>query len=367
MLIVIPTYKRLNALSLVLRSLCLNSTERINEKIRVLVVNNYPPFGEAVAQIVKPFRSDERFSWEILHRYETLPPVKNWYSAICDYSSDGEIVMINSDDDLLLPWTLEYKFNAMNSSLATMSLSMGGPNIWYGERDLIYFQGVIPQGRTLNDEYEWLDPKSFLKYQPQHLSNHCYRMGTRFRMALEKAQNWFEVENWLEYNHRSLYITLYLPLAMFQLSDSVIGLPRLSSLGGREVAEIKNAKYGIPGWNHGFIHLVGWSVLSNPELQKIGALDDLRLEYKHEFIKWLPTYLVDERVGWKKLRNGLISTKFPLMELVDLRVLQGIRFLLKDVFRFTGRKIEKMLAKNGVGAELFFQQLEELKSTHKNN
>lgn len=361
MLIVIPTYRRNHCLKWVLQSLVQCRTDDIPEPIRVLIVNNYPPAKEEIKVIVSEFMHEKRFLWNVLYREKTLPPVENWYSAILEWAAPDEVVIINSDDDLFLPWSLTNRFEEINSLRADILFAQLGSELYFSQdAERVYYLSELVFMKW--DRAIALDLGQVFEFTPQHLSNHCYRNTELFRAGLAKSMSWCHAQDWLDFNNRTLYITLYLPYAILLLGGVVAGLRRKCIIRGRDALEIRKAKYGVPSWNHGFIHLCALGVLNNPELKDILQLDPIRSQYSDQFVRWFITCLWDSRVNRSELFETLRRIKFPISRLFSLKTLQGLELVIKDLLHLRGIRLQRACAQNSISTKSFMKRLAALPS-----
>jgi hypothetical protein len=358
MLIVIPTYRRNATLKWVLQSLVQCRTESIPEPIRVLVVNNYPPGKEGITAIVSDFSHEKRFEWDILYREKTLPPVENWYSAIFVKALPNEVVFINSDDDLFFPWSLENRFAEIDRLGVEMLLAQIDSGLFFCKQATRTYY-VSDSLEMAECSASLLNMRNVCSFNPQHLSNHCYRNTEEFRAGYEKAMSWCNAQDWLDYHSRTLFITLYLPYAILLSGGTVAGLRRRCIIRGRDAEEIAEARYGVPSWSHGFAVLCALGVLGNAELKDIQQLDTIRIQYREEFARWFLTCLRDPRVDRSVLFETLRRVDFPIAQLLSVKTLYGIKLILADLMRVRGVRLQRACARNSIATEVFMKQLAE--------
>ena len=359
MLIVIPTYKRNTCLKWVLQSLVQCHTDGVYEPIRVLVVNNYPPARNEISEIVDGFKTFRKFEWDILYRKYTLPPVENWYSAILDFALPNEIVVINSDDDLFLPWSLNDKYKELNRTSADLLLAKIDGGLWFSQNaEIALYKSKLPNNNMVSATP--LVMSEVFYYAPQHLSNHCYRNTQTFREALNKAFTWCHNQEWLDFNNRTLFITLYLPYSIIFLNGVVSGLDKICTLRGIDVDEIRVEKFGISSWNHGFIHLCAIDVLNNDDLIQFSELDGVRKIFNDTFTRWFCTYFSDPRVGCIKLVRTIMNSKYKITDLLSIKIFYGLYLLFKDIFKLNGYSLEKECKLNGIFTEDLLKNMQNL-------
>lgn len=359
MLIVIPTYKRNHCLKWVLQSLIQCKTDNIQESIRVLVVNNYPPAKDEIQSIVSTFSREVRFEWNVLSRDKTLPPIESWYSAITDNALPDEVVLLHGDDDLFYPWSLAVRFEAVTHLNADLLLAKIDSCLYFSKQATkAYHYTAFPNVDSVSANL--LDFGQIFSYTPQHLSNHCYRNTDNFRDGLAKAMSWCYAQDWMDFNNRTLYITLYLPYAILLTGGRVAGLNKKCIIRARDAEEIRESKYGVPSWNHGFIHLCALGVLNNDELAPIKELDNIREQYSDQFLKWFLTYFFDKRVGFRKVKDTIKRIGYPVSRLLSIKVLYGFDIIFKDIFKLRGFRLERNCSKNSVPTKMFMKSLASL-------
>lgn len=359
MLIVIPTYKRNRCLRCVLQSLVQCHTDRIPEEIRVVVVNNYPPAAKEIADIVSHFSTDTRFQWEVLYREKTLLPVENWYSAIFEKSLENEVVFINSDDDLFMPRSLELRYLEVSRKEADLLLAHLGSTIFFYDDCQRLLCQKEPEN-TFDAEAEKIDFKDLHLFDPQHLSNHCYRKTRRLKACFDIAMSWCEELTWLDQHNRTINFPLLLTFALCHHGGKVCGLSVPLIVRGREIEEIISAKFGVPGWNHGFIHVCGLAVMNNRDLLEVKDLDRWRKNYLATYIQWFPTYPFDHRLSWRMIKEMHNRSGLKWHSLLSKNVLKGFLIVLSDWLGFRGRRLKKMASKESISAESFVTGLAKL-------
>jgi hypothetical protein len=319
-------------------------------------VNNYPPARQEVDAIVSEFSEEKRFEWNILCREKTLPPVENWYSAIFEKALPNEVVFINSDDDLFMPWSLNSRFAEIERLGSDMLLAQIDSELFFYKNATRTYHTPEPS-HTDNRSAALLDMGTVFSYNPVHLSNHCYRNSEKFRAGYGKALSWCNAQNWLDSHYRTIFITLYLPYAVLLSGGSVAGLQQGCIIRGRDTEEVISAPYGVPGWNHGFIHLCALGVLGNDELKDVRQLDRIRTQYRQEFARWFLTCLWDSRVKRSVLFETLRRVDFPIWRLFSVRTLAGIKQILGNLTHLRGARLKRQCERNSIPSDLFMKKL----------
>ena len=192
---------------------------------------------------------------------------------------------------------------------------------------------------------------------PQHLSNHCYRNTQNFRVAYEKAMSWCEELNWLDYNNRTIFFPLYLACAIVYSGGKVAGIPIQAILRGRDLNEIINSPFGVPSWNHGFIHSCALIVLGNADLYQVTQLNNLRVSYLQEYVRWYLTYFFDSRLKWKVVLETQRRAGVTWSQILSPTLLQGISILVKDLVGLRGFKLSRIAKHESIGCEEFMVKI----------
>lgn len=346
MLIVIPTYRRNDSVRWVLRSLIQCDTDKIPEKVRVLVVNNYPPAKNEIDKIVAEFSVNTHLDWNILCREKSLPPIENWYSAICDHAFNDEVVLLHGDDDILCPWSLEDRYAAICEKPADMLLSRSASRFIFlpdGVSGMLY-PDAWPERLTPGETSE-INLADIHHWGPAFIGNHCYRNTVLWRRALEVSFAWCHRQDWLDYDSRTLMLPVYLPYALKILQGRLSGLDRTNAIRGGSLTEIKDSTYGSPGWNSGFLALCAYGVFTSDPLAEITELDATRKELIMMATHWLSTMFFDPRIPAEIRRETFRRIRIPLTTESGIQLLLGTKLLLGEMLKLRGWRWN-MLAKN---------------------
>ena len=297
LLIVIPTYRRNATLKWVLQSLVQCRTKSIREPIRVLIVNNYPSAGKEIASIVSEFISEKRFEWNIIYREKTLPPVENWYSAICENALPDEVVFLHGDDDIFCPWSLEDRYEAICSTNADVLLSKSADRILFlpDQVSALFSESMSPK-RQANARTAAIPWEDIHKWGAVFIGNNCYRYTEKWKRALSVSFDWCHQQDWLDWNTRTLMFPYYLPFAIKHLEGTLASLDQACVIRGGDFIEIRDSAYGSPGWNGGFLVLCAYGVLTTGPMADIEELEGARRELMMMAARWLPTIYFDSRI-----------------------------------------------------------------------
>lgn len=292
----IPSYKRLDSLSLVLYSL-IKTNRYYGNNIEMIcyIVNNFPDNKSHVNQIIDDINSYQA-DWKIIaiHREQTIFPVKSWYSAIVDNSLDGDIVFLHGDDDLFLPESISYRVKTIINDCADLLLTKHVDGILFYDNT----KEISINNFKINDKSSdlkqifWSDDK----WSAIFIGNNTYRMSPLLREAFNKAMEWSDELYWMTYDQRTLMYPLYIPIALMLLNGKVIRSNKQCVIRGVNFDECHRALWGVPGWNSGFIHLAFIGILNNSDLNTIKDLDNDR-KIANDFVcLWYLTFYLDSRI-----------------------------------------------------------------------
>lgn len=314
MLIVIPTYKRIDSLHWVLLSLLQADVPNIEEDLTICLVNNYPPFRQKiealVSEIIAQHKHSQVWQWKFIHRDKTIPAIENWYSDISKIAKEGEVIFLHGDDDLFMPYGVSSRYEAIVSKSADMLLSQTDHGlVFMPDGNSIAFKNrneMRLQLKTKHEvgEIEWQDINS---WGSAFIGNHCYRNTKNFREALDLCFKWCDELDWLDWNTRTLMLPYYLPFALKFVCGNLVGLNQNCVIRGISLTEWLNAPFGVPGWNSGFLALTSYLVLSNKDLAANPHLESARASLAKMSSDWLLTFFLDSRLTKEKRQKTLQS------------------------------------------------------------
>ena len=111
MVVLIPSYRRTNTLPHVVQSVLNADVSNIEDRILILIVNNYYPNQMIVDNIVGELNLGSRFTCKVIHRKETMIALESWFEALFSIAYEDEVVFLLGDDDILLPWGLKNRYH----------------------------------------------------------------------------------------------------------------------------------------------------------------------------------------------------------------------------------------------------------------
>lgn len=327
MLVILPTYRRLRALPTVMRSIYSCSLPNLQCRPRLVVVNNYPGNAQNVGEIVRQVSSQDRraLKWEtnVLLRGKSLAPADNWFGALERFASNGEIATLHGDDDVMLPWGLTDRCAAQSAQSADLVLARVGGGVTFLENGKLLLSWPVPSrasGPSAIVSFSEVE-----EYAPAHIGNVFVRYSDRIGSAIQKARDWTEQLDWMDYSSRTVIFPYLLTIACSVLGLRIAALQEVCQLRGCELGDKVRAPFGVPGWNPGFACLVAWLILSNEELGPIKALERSRKSYAEEAARWYLTYFLDPRISGTVLRTTLLRAKLSIR---TRHILAGIRKLI---------------------------------------
>jgi hypothetical protein len=314
MLVVLPTYKRLECLGLSLQSVFNN--EPVPEAMRLVIANNYPPHRAKVEEIVTSFTLHPNYtSWQIIfhHWPATVPAVDNWYGTIAQYAAEGEVVLLHGDDDLLTPWSLHHRCEALHATQADLLLSAVSGNVTFLEGEKLHYQGVAPLGGAAAAVE--LSVENFDQYGNVFIGSHSYRYGTVLQAAIQLVKKWTDGQDWIDYDTRNLMFPYYLVLAVFELNGSVVGAHWHGCIRGTALSERLNARFNASyGWSTGWLLWLMVERLKGISFKNINVAG-VTQNISRQAAQWYVTLWFDHRVNKKLLRRlrqtCRLDVKFP--------------------------------------------------------
>jgi hypothetical protein len=336
-LVIIPTYKRLDQLKWTLTSLIKNKTEKIDNNLRVLILNNsikHRKNVENIINLVKLKNKSDCLKWEWInvHRPITLDPVDNWYDGLLDYALDNEIVFFLGDDDLLTSDSLELRFNLIIKNNGDFLFSKFKAGVFYIDFDnAIYFKNKAPSTKTLSI----INYNNLLNYQPIFLTNHCFKFTQELKDCICKVRKW--KNKYPEYLSRDidLFVPLFLPLFLISENFKLLGLDHFTSYRGVDLKEIRQSKYGVRSWNPGYISFLAYNVIKDNLLIENENYRDISKSLLDCYSDYYFTYLFDNRIPKQYRKTLLVSMKLGNY----LRMLRSFRILMTDFLKLNGFKL----------------------------
>jgi Glycosyl transferase family 2 len=324
MLIVIPSYKRTDILSTVLRSVFGSEVSCIAERKEVIVVNNHFPSRELVEDIVGQFCGNTNFQCRAIHRDKVLAPIDSWFSAINEAALEDEVVCLLGDDDLMLPWGLQDRHREIVRHQADMLLSDFADRIYFFEKGGSYW---MPNRFPMESMQEKIACKwDFLPAQhpeASFISNHCYRNTAAFRRGLDLALKWCDSQTWLERDVRTAMLPFYLPYAITIAGGRVASLKSKCVVRGAVAEEAIKSTYA-DGGNVAFYGLCVYDVFSNRQLpqydERLAAVSAL---FKPAIIKGLLTILFDRSITLQSFMATISHSGIRFREFMSGRLFSG--------------------------------------------
>jgi hypothetical protein len=357
MLVLVPTYKRLDSLYRVLYSLLNSDLPYLENKARVAIVNNYPPNEENIINIIKKIKKEHKNSalweWTFINREKTLPPVQNWYDAVFQLAENGEIVFFVGDDDPLPIGSLSERYTALTKSYALYV---------FGKLHSVFFP-VNSQNILLleypkfsaNTKATQVNYNNFLNCTSIHISNHCFKFDERFTSSYRKAMGWCDKLEYVDFNTRTLFIPLFIPLAALTLNYSIIFIDNVVIFRGMSIQEISSSNNGIANWDLGFISLAAYVIIKiTPEIEKNELLNDLKNDLLSTYKNYYYTTRLNKKVDKVTLHMLEKEAGFDKCQLSFKDYSHNLFLILKNIFRINGITLKFKALKDSINADGFF-------------
>jgi hypothetical protein len=343
MVVIIPSYKRTFLLKYVIQSVLDCQVSRIDERILILVVNNFIPNKDVVNEIVENVEVFGKFYCKAIHREFKMSPIESWYTALFTNAKYNEVVVLLGDDDVLLPWGLENRFCEVTKTNSDMLLSDFYDQIYFFNNGTDYWMDCptpeLPPIRATAVEWEGL---SGTRPLASFLSNHCYRNTDSFMRGFKTAMYWCRSQNWVPMEIATANFPLYIAHAIKAANGKVVALSEKSVLRGSISEEIRVQDYA-DGGNSAFYHLLIYNTFSNAELhQNLHYYDGLCAHYKRGFIGGVLSIFQNKTIEWKLVTKTLKKSKFGFNEFFAFALLSNIRSLVRLFPWFRGYRIRKI-------------------------
>lgn len=342
-LVVLPTFRRLQQFRWSLRSVLLAGRAVPVEK-RLRIIGNDPPSVPAVERIVaEETRGDRQKGWDIavVRREQSLPPVENWYQAIQEQAHDGDVVFLHGDDDVMLPNSIGLRADALAGNEGVLLLSRFVSGLLYDGDQFCLPVTVTPPPTGVRPVV--LDYGDELMTGAPFIGNHCYRYGNAFRESLRLALQWCDGQDWLVPAARRLMLPYYLPLAARHLGQTVLGLDVACEARGHELAELQDEPYGVRGWNNPLLYGGTLEILSRPPLASVPALAAERRVYRRSAAQGIPQVLLDRGLSLTQRRRWL-QRVVPLVGTDVFLAFKGLALWVNEV---SGRRRWRVRQKHG--------------------
>lgn len=361
MLIILPTFKRIETVYWVIISIINNDLPALDEKPRLLIVNNYPPNKEAIENLVDSIQKKypekaALWEWIQLHRKETLTPVANWYSALEEFAKQDEVAFFVGDDDPLPKWSIKVRYEQLVLNKADfVSGWLCSGIFFYQNGTKLHFEGETPQ-LSKHTKTEIIDYSNVWGWPTVHLSNHCFVYNDTFKKSLAMVYDWFESQPEIGDFNRTLFITFYVPLALLVNNAKLIGVEEIVVYRGQSVEEIIESKFGIRSWNLGFISMLCYDVMQT-FLPNEKGLIGVKNHFIETYKRWYLTTFFDPRIS--PAENKYIQTKYKsiIQELTLSDRLYAIKLILKDWLKIKGLPLKIKALMSAQPADKVFKKL----------
>lgn len=352
MLILLPSYKRTAILPWVIQSILQCDTQGIDERVCILLVNNYFPNKTIIEEIIAKLEFKDHFCCEVIHREKTLPAVESWFNAIFERACENEVIMLLGDDDLMLPWGLKNRYQAITEHKVDMLVSDFYERVYFSEDGancvLIADEPIKVKGTPRISAMEYV-PIAHHR-TASFVSSHCYRNTQALRDGYEKAISWSATQDWVPYAFASGNLPLYMSYSVRQCGGQVVSFKEKSTLRGALFSEIISQEYS-DGCSTAFYCLLLYQMFSN---QKLHEDNKIMAECKKTYLNWLQTNGFDLLTGRIVQSTVLLKTIARSgLKLGDLvrpwLFLKGMTFsLLKYLPGVRGFCVKRELGRNSV-------------------
>ncbi len=322
MIILLPSYRRTALLPHVLKSILNAESDGIQERISVLIHNNYPKAKKEISQIISQLPLQARLDVFAVHRERTVDPVEGWFDALLSVAKEGETVILLGDDDLLTPWGMLNRYEVINNAKGDLLISNHASRVYFFENgsrlwaDLGNFK--CPSERKQATKWE-LSVQNHMR--ATFISNHCYRNTRAFRSGVELAFSLSRKQKWAPSIYTTALIPAYLPYTIEASGGTVLSLDEHSVLRGSIYEEAIRQDYS-DGGTTSFFSLLALNTFSNTDLHSNQLQFDL---LRSSLLKSLRSGIL-ENIGNRNIRlsmfrAGMRATNLRWLDLLGRDIL----------------------------------------------
>lgn len=347
MIVLIPSYKRIDILNIVIRSVLDCDTKGIDERILILIANNFFPNKQVIDSIASNFIFKNNFEYKIIHREKTIPAIENWFSAIFSTAKEDEVICLLGDDDILMPWGLANRYHQIRHSQADMLLSDFYQRLYFfegGKKCWLDCEMPSPPDTDISAvPWEYLPANH---PEASFMSNHCYRNTESFRRGFECAMIWCRTQEWVPVELATGNCPFYLAYAIKSSGGKVVALHEKDVLRGSLADEAMSQDYS-DGGNTSFYCLLIYNTFSNATLHhNLNIFRSLRMIYKKAFIGGIVSILGNRKIQYLLLKETMSHSKFGNIQLFSWAILNNTFVLLKMIPFLRGYRLKRR-AKTG--------------------
>jgi hypothetical protein len=340
MLVIIPSYKRTEILPSVIESVIRSEISKIEERIKIIIVNNYPENKIKINNIVSRYSENKKFECVAHNRIKTLPALVSWFSAIHEYAIQDEVIMLLGDDDLMLPWGLQVRYETIISNKSDMLLTDFTHHIYFFEKGRRYWltNDLPTEDEVLTTPNNW----NFIPEkhpEASFISNHCYRYTENFKRAVNLTFEWANKQYWLAEDMRTGMIPFYLPYALKLTKGKVISLEKKCVIRGAMADELINSDYSNGG-NRMFYDLCALNVFKNlyKNTENKSFLSVCKY-FENGVITGFFTILSDKKITNKDIFQTMKNSNFEYIKLINTKILYGLIILLIQILGLRGIRL----------------------------
>jgi len=342
MVVLIPSYKRIDILPFVIRSVLDCKTSGIDERILILIANNYYPNKLIVDSVVANINFQKNFEYKVIHREKTIPMMENWFSAIFSVAEKNEVICLLGDDDIMLPWGLVNRYNQIRQSQADMLLSDFYDRIYFFEEGKkCWLDGEIPTPPARDTSvvpWEYLPAKH---PEASFMSNHCYRNTEAFRRGFEKAMTWCDAQDWVPVESSTANCPFYMGYAIKSSGGKVVALHEKNVMRGCVADEVMYQEYA-DGGNTSFFCLLIYDTFSNKALHDdLKDFQSLRNTYKRTFLSSFISIIGNKLIPFALCMETMRHSGINFRELLDRKYLSNIHYMLQMIPGIRGFRLQK--------------------------
>lgn len=343
MIILLPTYKRTQILSCVISSILNCDVVGIDERILILVVNNNFNDRSIINDIIENTQINYPFSCKVIHQEKKMVAVESWFQVIFENAYENEIIVMNGDDDIVLPQKLIDAVYSFSSSGADMIVTD------YYQR--LYFSKNCKKFVVLGDDFKQFNDNNLrlidFDFSPDHVlpasfvSAHIYKNTEAFKKGYHQAIYWCKTQEWAPWSFASGLLPTWLSFAINSQGGKVCKLQKKTVLRGQLTEELLKQEYS-DGGSTVFYSILYYQMFNSQSLHKNSNLLRLNSDVcmnsiKSRILDFMFTKSVNRIVKQNALKNSQLS--FFRLIFNSLFISGTIKYVLSKLPLVKGYKV----------------------------
>ena len=282
--------------------------------------------------------------------------IHNWFDNLKKFTANGDIAIIHGDDDIMLPYTLFFRYKA---ALASDKFIFVANSMWSSHfiksRNGIYIDLIKnPYQTGKSFEYNASNPKDLVDLPIPFISAYTYKVSNHFWALFQQVIDWCD-EIPFEPKIRYPFVPYFIGLAAHNLNMLGISQQNIVIRG-----QLFDLRYLLPPKtvteyaNGGITLLTGLVILNNHTLKNDPDFELIRLNHRRTTLQYIFQSLFRRNgltINDLKLLYEMSGAQFELKEFTIPVIIKNLRHLLDNLL-FT-LNIKKWIS--GFGKETSYE------------